>query len=248
MLPRALWVTALATVLLAIAALAVIVALKPVTAIPTPDAAAPAPRWAPAAAAPVANPSPTMPGVSGLVDAEWLAATAERTGIPARALAAYAGVAIAKAAAMPSCGLSWNTLAGIGFAESRHGTHGGSSILPDGTTSPAIIGIALDGGSSANIPDSDGGTYDGDSEFDRAIGPMQLIPQTWRNWHTDASGDGIEDPQNIDDAVQATANYLCRASGDMTTEQGWRAGIAAYNSAGSYLTAVATAAVQYGDD
>ena len=43
----------------------------------------------------------------------------------------------------------------------------------------------------------------------------------------------------------ATANYLCRASGDMSTEKGWRAGIAAYNSAASYIAAVASAADEY---
>ena len=46
-------------------------------------------------------------------------------------------------------------------------------------------------------------------------------------------------------ATLAAANYLCRASGDMTTEAGWRAGIAAYNSADSYLRAVALAADNY---
>ena len=146
---------------------------------------------------------------------------------------------------MPECGLSWNTLAAIGFAESRHGSHDGSSIGADGTVAPGIFGVPLAGGDTELVADSDGGSIDGDTEFDRAVGPMQLIPQTWRNWHTDASGDGVEDPQNIDDAVQATANYLCRASGDMTTEAGWRAGIAAYNGAESYIRAVAAAGVEY---
>ena len=201
--------------------------------------------WAPAAPPPTPAATATGPGVAGLVDADWLAATAERTGIPERALAAYAGVAIAKAAAMPSCGLSWNTLAAIGFAESRHGSHDGSSLGADGTAAPGIFGVPLAGGDTENIPDSDAGEVDGDASFDRAVGPMQLIPQTWRNWHTDASGDGVEDPQNIDDAVMATANYLCRSSGDMTTESGWRLGISAYNGAESYIRTVAAAGVEY---
>lgn len=209
------------------------------------DDAPPAPTWAPPAAAPTLAIAPAGPALSDLVDAEWLTATAERTGIPARALAAYAGVAMAKASAMPSCGLSWNTLAAIGYAESRHGSHGGSTLGADGTVTPGIFGVALAGGDTEHVPDSDGGTIDGDAEFDRAVGPMQLIPQTWRNWHVDGNADGVEDPQNIDDATMATANYLCRASGDMTTEAGWRAGVGAYNGAESYLRAVAAAAVEY---
>ena len=64
---------------------------------------------------------------------------------------------------------------------------------------------------------------DGDPDIDRAVGPMQLIPQTWRNWHVDGGADGVEDPQNIDDAATAAANYLCRSSIGMDTEAGWRA-------------------------
>jgi membrane-bound lytic murein transglycosylase B len=74
---------------------------------------------------------------------------------------------------------------------------------------------------------------------------MQLIPQAWRNWHVDAGGDGVEDPQNIDDAVTAAANYLCRASADMSRAEGWRAGIAAYNASGVYRQTVADAANRY---
>jgi membrane-bound lytic murein transglycosylase B len=194
---------------------------------------------------PVAAATVVKPGISGLVDSDWLAETSGRTGIPERALAAYAGAAIAKSTAMSTCGLSWNTLAAIGFVESRHGTHGGSKLDDNGTAQPGIFGVALAGGSTATIPDSDAGALDGDAENDRAVGPMQLIPQTWRNWHTDASGDGIEDPQNIDDAVMATANYLCRASADMAHPAGWRTGVSAFNSAHSYLARVARVANGY---
>jgi membrane-bound lytic murein transglycosylase B len=204
--------------------------------------------WAEPAAAPVAAATPTGPGVAGLVDPTWLEETATSTRIPQRALAAYAGVAIDKARQMPTCGLGWNTLAAIGFAESRHGTHAGSSIAPDGTASPPILGIALDGASTAHIPDSDQGAVDGDAQYDRAVGPMQLIPQTWRNWHVDANADGVEDPQNIDDATLASANYLCRASGDMAHEDGWLAGIGAYNSDPDYAVIIAQAGNRYRSD
>ena len=152
---------------------------------------------------------------------------------------------------MPECGLSWTTVAGIAAVESDHGRHDGSAVGPDGSVVPPIYGVALDGADTAHIPDSDGGTIDGDPEFDRAVGPFQLIPQTWRNWHVDGSGDGVEDPQNIDDAAMAAANYLCRAvTGmglDFTTEEGWRAGVRSYNVSDAYLDSVARHAVRYAE-
>ncbi len=211
----------------------------------TPPAAEQPPRWAEPAALPPAAPAPTRPGVSGLVDPAWVEAVTAASGIPERALAAYAGAALAKHAERPDCDLGWNTLAAIGWVESRHGSHGGASIADDGTVSPPIIGVALNGGSTALIPDTDGGTLDGDTKFDRAVGPMQFIPASWRNWVIDASGDGVADPHNIDDAALAAANYLCRATPTLGDEASWRAGIAAYNNSPSYLDAVATVAEQY---
>ena len=205
----------------------------------------PAPSWAPPADPPTAA-TPTN-GVITWVDPAWVADASAATGIPERALAAYAGATLAKADAMPECGLSWNTLAAIAAVESDHGRHGGSSVGPDGTVSPPIYGIALDGSESEHIPDSDGGAIDGDSQYDRAVGPFQMIPQTWRNWGTDGNGDGINDPQNLDDEARAAANYLCRVSIGIDTESGWRAAISGYNSAPDYIDAVARYAVQYAD-
>ncbi len=206
-----------------------------------------APRWAEPAPLPPVAATATRPGNSGAVDPEWVAVVAELSGIPERALAAYAGAALAKHAERPDCDLGWNTLAGIGWVESRHGSYGGASIADDGTVSPPIIGIALDGSTTALIADTDGGEIDGDSEFDRAVGPMQFIPGSWRNWYIDGSGDGVADPHNIDDASLAAANYLCRAVPTLGDEASWRAGVASYNDANSYLDAVATASQRYAD-
>jgi membrane-bound lytic murein transglycosylase B len=212
---------------------------------PTPEE--PAPTWAPPAEPPAVAVNPG-PGIAGLVDPDWVAATAAATGIPARVLAGYAGAALAKAAAMPECGLSWNTLAGIGATESDHGRHAGSAAGEDGVVAPPIYGVPLSGGEGIeHIPDSDGGVLDGDTEFDRAVGPFQLIPQTWRNWHIDGNGDGVEDPHQIDDAAMATANYLCRVSIHIDTEAGWNAAVAGFNSPQSYRDTVATYAVRYAE-
>ncbi len=217
--------------------------LKPTT-ITAPPVQPGSPTWAPPAAAPVAAVDAGA-GIHTRVDADWAEQTAAATGIPVRALVAYAGAAMVKAELMPECRISWSTLAGVGRIESDHGRHDGSSLDAAGNAVPPIFGIALDGGDTAEITDSDGGAIDGDTSFDRAVGPMQLIPQTWRNWHTDGGADGVEDPQNIDDAVMAAANYLCRSSVDMDTEVGWRAAITAYNSSDTYLSNVAAAAVAY---
>jgi membrane-bound lytic murein transglycosylase B len=212
---------------------------------PEPETAAPS--WAPPAEPPVAA-ADRGRGIAGRVDPDWVAATSAATGIPEHALAAYAGAAMVKASEMPECGLSWNTLAGIGAVESDHGRHGGSSVGDDGTVTPPIYGPPLDGGEGVeHIPDSDGGEIDGDATIDRASGPFQLIPQTWRNWHVDGSGDGVEDPQNIQDAALATANYLCRVSIGIDTEEGWNAAVAGFNSPQSYRDTVARNAVAYAE-
>jgi len=243
-------VLAVAAALVALAAMAVVIVafLTPTD----PDARRggeriPLPSWAPPAVPPPVAATPTGPGIAGLADPDWLDDVAAATGIPRRALAAYAGAAIVKAETMPECGLSWATLAGVGATESDHGRHGGSRLDENGTAVPGIFGVALDGVGVALIPDSDGGEIDGDAEADRAVGPMQFIPEAWRNWHVDGGGDGVEDPQNIDDAVLAAANYLCRASTAFDTEDGWRAGIRAYNSPEVYLGTVARFAIGYAD-
>ena len=191
--------------------------------------------------------APTSPGYTGLIDLDWAASTAEATGIPELALLAYAGAVVRSAEVYPDCGIGWNTLAAIGLVESDHGRHDGSSIGEDFRASPPIYGVVLDGGDTEHIPDSDGGAVDGISDYDRAVGPMQLLPETWASWPSDGNGDGVPDPQNIADAAIASANHMCRASGGMTTAEGWRAGIASYNSGNDYLTKVADAAQEYFD-
>ena len=224
----------------------VLVVLAPRSA-PKPDATptdSATADWAPPGPAPVVAAEPHQ-AIQSKVDAAWAERTAAATGIPLQAVVAYAGAALYKERQMPECGISWSTLAGVGAIESDHGRFGDSELNEKGTATPGIFGIALDGGDTAVVPDSDDGDIDGDPDHDRAVGPMQLIPQAWRNWHVDANGDGDENPQNIYDAVLAAANYLCRSSTAMDTEDGWRAAISAYNSNESYLRNVAAAATSY---
>ena len=113
------------------------------------------------------------------MDAKWLDRTAADTGIPARALQAYAMAAELANTAAPACRIGWNTVAAVGFVESAHGSHGGGSLSGTGQVSGQIIGPSLDGGSFAAIPDTDDGVLDGDALWDRADGPKQFIPVSY---------------------------------------------------------------------
>ena len=199
---------------------------------PTPLPAAPT-----ASARPVARPT-------SRVDPHWLADVAERTGVPHRALEAYAAATLTLQREDASCSLGWNTLAAIGQIESRHGSFGGATLGEDGVASPKIIGPALDGNGYASIPDTDGGVHDGDTRWDRAVGPMQFIPGTWKLYGADGNGDGTKDPHNIDDASLAAARYLC-ARGGMDSAGGWRSAVIGYNRSEQYLADVARVANTY---
>lgn len=226
-----------------VASAALLVALAGCAVPGEPADPAAAPTFAPPAA--VTSAAVLPPEFHLQADAAWLESTGSATGIPERALQAYASAALVSGREDPDCGISWNTLAGIGWVESRHGVIFDGMIEADGTALPHIFGVSLDGDGVALIPDSDGGEIDGDASVDRAVGPMQFIPDTWRNWNVDANRDGVADPHHIDDASLAAVAYLCRAGGDLTTEAGWRAAVLAWNRSEQYVDDVAAAAVGY---
>lgn len=184
-------------------------------------------------------------GISTLPDTAWADRTAAATGIPLRALLAYAGAELRLRAEQPTCGLGWNTLAAIGWVESEHGSIHGGTIAPDGLVSPAIVGIPLDGAGVEAIADTDGGLLDGDTVWDRAVGPMQFIPATWEQFAADGDGDGRADVHRIDDAVLTAARYLCASGGDLRDAADWIAAVSSYNSSIDYNHRVAAAADSY---
>ncbi|WP_349899767.1 lytic transglycosylase domain-containing protein [Parafrigoribacterium soli] len=242
--PATIIVTAVAVAVAVVLVIVAVVTFLSPDAVPFP-ASSPRATVATLAPLPEANAADPGPGVTNAADPAWITRTAAETSIPVTALKAYAGVTLQVAAANPKCALSWNTLAGIGWVESRHGLIHGTAVDANGTLSPPLYGVALDGNGFANVPDSDGGAIDGDVAGDRAVGPMQFLPDSWRNWHVDANGDGVEDPQNLFDATMAAAHYLCRAAGTLGTHDGWERGILAYNSSHQYLNDVMDAANRY---
>jgi hypothetical protein len=161
--------------------------------------------------------------------------------IPALALRAYREAAAWAAGFDPGCRLSWTVLAGIGRIESNHGLFGGAAtrFSAAGTVSPRITGPPLDGNGVASIPDSDGGRWDGDTTWDRAVGPMQFIPTTWRSLGRDGNGDRVADPNNLFDAAVSAAGYLCLGGdGDLTDPARLRQAIYGYNHSWAYVDAV----------
>lgn len=179
------------------------------------------------------------------IDPTWARSMAAAVGIPERVFLAYAGAARRIEIDLPKCGLDWATIAAVGYVESLHGTVQGGSIDASGQQRPRLVGPPLDGKDFARILDTDNGEWDGDKVYDRAIGPMQFIPRTWRQVGRDGSGDGVADPQNIDDAALSAARLLCRSGGDLTTSGGWISATTSYNNSVEYNNQVAVITDQY---
>jgi hypothetical protein len=177
----------------------------------------------------------------------WAVPMAIKVNIPVVALEAYGYAELVVRHNMPACSLSWTTLAGIGKIESDHGRAQGAKLGADGKALPAIIGPPLDGqGGRKSIPDSDGGTLDTDRSWDRAVGPMQFLPSTWKQYAVDADNDGVTDVNDIDDAALAAGDYLCAGNRDLATPQGWKAAISSYNAVDPYVQDVYNATDNYG--
>jgi membrane-bound lytic murein transglycosylase B len=172
--------------------------------------------------------------------AAWTAPAGGGRAIPALALRAYREAAAWAAGYDPGCRLSWTVLAGIGRIESNHGLFGGAAtrFSAAGAVSPRITGPPLDGQGVAAIPDSDGGRWDGDTVWDRAVGPMQFIPGTWRSLGRDGNGDQVADPNNLFDAAVSAAGYLCLSGGDLSDPAQLRQAVYGYNHSWSYVDAV----------
>ncbi|MGW0022769.1 lytic transglycosylase domain-containing protein [Rhodococcus sp. NPDC003383] len=186
-------------------------------------AAAPAPK-----AAPAPEPEPAAPVVR----------QQGPLGIPAVNFAAYQNAERILAAENPGCGMYWTLLAGIGRVESGHANGGRAS--DDGKLFDPVIGLPLNGSlpGQATIYDTDGGALDGDTVYDRAVGPMQFIPTTWNQYAGDGNGDGVADPQNLFDSTLTTAKYLCDGGLDMRNVAQATKAIHRYNNSMAYVANV----------
>lgn len=183
-----------------------------------------------------------------VVDPAWAARTGAAAGIPATAMSAYGNAELRMDKAQPSCRLSWNTLAGIGWIESHHGTIDDRVLLADGTSEPPVIGPALDGNGFAAIRSTpESARWHGDSTWEHAVGPLQFIRSTWEKWGSDGDGDGVATPMDLDDAAWTAARYLCADGKDLASSAGWNAAVRSYNHDNTYVVNVAAAASTYAD-
>lgn len=155
--------------------------------------------------------------------------------VPAVNFEAYQAAADTMAHDAPRCGVDWKLIAGIGKVESHHANFGDAD--PDGTLRTPIYGPVLDGSLAGNrvITDTDGGELDGDPAYDRAVGPMQFLPSTWKHYAADGNGDGKIDPQNLFDAALTTARYLCDEDLDLRTEAAVTTAVLRYNNSMAYV-------------
>lgn len=141
----------------------------------------------------------------------------------------------AVALAPASCHLSLSLLAAIGQVESGNLA---TSTITNNRVVPGILGPVLDGRGFARIPDTDDGRWDGNTSWDRALGPMQFVPASWRVVGLDLDDDGIRDPQNVFDAAGAAMVYLCSGGRDLSSPTELDEAILAYNRSTEYLDLV----------
>ncbi|MFJ8848403.1 NlpC/P60 family protein [Streptomyces cyaneofuscatus] len=161
-------------------------------------------------------------------------------GIPPVMLSAYTHAAANIGTIRPRCtGMRWSVLAGIGKIESSHAA--GRAIASNGNITPRILGVRLNGsgagGNVTSFSDTDRGRLDGDTIYDRAVGPMQFLPSTWNGPSgQDGNGDRAKDPHNAYDAALGAAVYLCGTGAvDLSQAAELRKAIFRYNRSTTYV-------------
>ncbi|GAA1105231.1 bifunctional lytic transglycosylase/C40 family peptidase [Nocardiopsis composta] len=174
------------------------------------------------------------------------------TGLHPILVDAYTRAAVALPGIEPGCtGLTWAMIAGIAAVESDHAA--GRDIAGNGDITPPVVGPRLDGsGVGGNLTphhDTDGGRWDGDADYDRAVGVTQHLPANWAAYGRDGNGDGVADPHNAYDATLSTAVELCRshptAKVDFTDRAQLRGALFRYNRADWYVEDVLEAIDRY---
>lgn len=160
---------------------------------------------------------------------------------------AYVSAERQVAATHPDCRIRWQALAGVSRVESNHGRFRGGHVEVNGRVTVVILGPVLNGKVEdiAEVVDTDGGALDGNAKFERAVGPMQFLPQTWQSFGADGNGDGVVDVHNLYDATLAAARYLCYRRSSLDDEAQLRRALLTYNQSGVYADTVRSWAHDY---
>lgn len=182
-----------------------------------------------------------------------LAPTARVAAIPPAARTAYERAETIIAAAEPRCRLSWHLLAAVGGTSTDHGRVRSFRLVvtgldEDGSARPAIVGPVLHAGERGLVSDTDAGALDHDPANDRAVGPLHLSPTLWSHVGLDADGDGVRDPQDVDDAALATAVLLCSTGLDLRSPESQTTALAQLNASAAFARRVVRLAEAYRAD
>ncbi len=165
--------------------------------------------------------------------------------IPPVVLDSYQRAESILAQRVPACGLRWPLLAGLGRVISEHAS--GAGLDRTGTTRTPILGPRLDGSPGlAHVSDTDGGRLDLDDEWDRAAGPMQIIPGVWQRVGADSDGSSTANPHNVYDASLAAGRFLCEQDADLRSPEGRMEAVFRYKRAEQFVRAVLVWDVAYG--
>ncbi|MEU2026934.1 bifunctional lytic transglycosylase/C40 family peptidase [Streptomyces sp. NPDC016469] len=171
-------------------------------------------------------------------------------GIDPVMLSAYSRAATQVTALRPHCkGMRWSVIAGIGKIESNHAA--GRTVAANGNITPHILGVRLNGsgigGNRTSFTDTDRGRLDGDTAYDRAVGPMQFLPSTWNGpTGQDGNHDRVKDPHNAFDAALGTAVYLCgTGTTNLSKAAQLRKAIYRYNHSNTYVNDVTEHITEY---
>lgn len=149
------------------------------------------------------------------------------------------------------CELDWIVLAAIARVESNHGrgADGRHRVDRQGRVRPALTGAPLNGRAGRDrVFDTDAGELDGRVRWDAPVGPFGLLPATWSNVAVDGDGDGIRNPQDLDDAALATAVLLCASGRDLSRRNVLAKELQALHPAPGYVRVVMMLAALYSEE
>ena len=74
--------------------------------------------------------------------------------------------------------------------------------------------------------------------WDRAVGQMQFLPETWHSVARDGDGDKAMNPDDIDDSALGAAVYLCGVGGSLADPAGVARAAFRYNHSDYYVQLV----------